>query len=53
MSDDFVPCALCRNCKEPIFFSLDFHRWVHEQGRVKFCVKNFDADHNPTTEAEL
>lgn len=45
--------TLCRNCGEAIRWSLDFCRWMHdgESGRVRYCVKNFDANHNPTTEA--
>ena len=45
---------LCRNCGEAIRWSLDFRRWLHDgaSGRVRYCVKNFTPERNPTTEAE-
>ena len=42
---------LCVNCGTPIHWSLDSRRWVHDQPKVRYCIANFSAENNPTTEA--
>ncbi len=43
---------LCVNCGTVIRWSLDFRRWVHDQGNARYCVANFTSIGTPTTEAE-